>query len=252
MSLRSNTTTILVATILGIGPACKDDEETVVPVSKTEPAVRAAASFVHCVESGSSGCIRSGENFGGWDAFFLLGWLSDGSPTSILQALPTELQNHADPAHVQGRLVQLIERYQPKLRGAECDPEGAQDLVPLVKTVAGVAEKRLTGFGLWGGDMDDVVRGLTEEAEQGLSNGYIVRMRCQSDPYQVYVATAERGNRQVVVGITLMLPEFLSGEGANRDARGRERSTAVGVRKPSAPVVEGNVDPWLPIVVEEF
>jgi hypothetical protein len=251
MSLRSNTTTLLVATALAAGLACKGDEETVAPIPETEPAIRSAASFVHCVESGSSGCIKSGENFGGWDAFFLLGWLSDGSPTSILQALRSELQNHADPAYVQGRLVQLVERYQPMLRGAECDPEGAQDLVPLVSTVAGVAQKRLAAFGLWGGDMADVVSGLAQEAEQGLSNGYLVRMRCQSEPYQVYVATAERGNRQVVVGMTIMLPEFLSGEGSNRDARGRERSRAVGP-KPSAPVVEGNVDPWLPIPVEEF
>jgi len=203
------------------------------------------------VESGSSGCIRSGENYGGWDAFFLLGWLSDGSPTSILQSLRSELQSHADPAHVQGRLVQIVELYQAELRGAECDPEGAQELVPLVRTVAGVAQKRLTAFGLWGGDMADVVSGLTQEAEQGLNNGYIVRMRCQSDPYQVYVATAERGDRQVVVGMAIMLPEFLSGEGVNRDTRGRDRSTSVGPR-PSAPVVEGNVDPWLPIPVEEF
>jgi hypothetical protein len=241
-----------VAAVLFSGAACRKKDDSVVPVPASEPARRVAMSFVHCVETGSSTCVRSNVRLGGWDAFFLLGWLSDGSPTSILQTLDRELRSHGDPALVQSRFVQLVERYGRRLRGAECDPVGAQEMAPLVRRVAEIAEKRLSAFGLWGGDLTRVIRGLQSEAEQSLQNGYLVRMQCRNDPYQVYVVTAESNGRQNVVGMTIMLPEFLSGEGSNRDTRGPSRGVVIQGGQDSIPLIEGTVHTWLPIPLEVF
>jgi hypothetical protein len=199
--------------------------------------------------------VRTETNYGGWDAFYLLGWLSSGSPTAILRSLQRELLEHGEARLVQARFVGEVSRYDMAIRGAECDPleEGSlQPLGPLVDQVAAAAQERLTGLGLWRGDMEGVVAGLAAEAREGLAGGYLVRLRCTSDPYSLYLATTRDGERQVVVGMTTRLPRFLGGEAADRASMGKRlNSRSLGYATPPTPR-EGAVHPWLDFPVEEF
>ena len=238
---------------LAAGLACKPEATTAAPVPPGEPARRSAIAFVHCVETASGGCVDTGLPHGGWDAFFLLGWLADGSPPALLAAFPRELQNHADPREVQARFIRAVEAYGPLLRGAECDPTGVQPLAPLVDQIRDIAARRLEWFGLWNVQMQEVVTALAGEARDTLSDGYLVQMTCRGDPYQLYVATSAEGERQAVVGLSIALPAFLGGEATNRDAvRGRLKSRSLGLVGGTAAIAEGTVDPWLPLSFEEF
>ena len=217
------------------------------------PAGRTAASFVHCVEAGTSLCVKAGESIGGWDAFFLLTWLASGSPTSILEALPRELSTHADPLRVQARFVQEVERYAAAIRGAECDPADVQPLDILVDKAANLAETRLAELGLWQGDMQSVVAGFVAEAHEELGGGSLVRLDCGFDPYHLYVATHERDGQHRIVGMTTLLPTELGGAVLTRgQVDDRLHSGPLGLADAAAPIQEGAINFWLPFPVEVF
>lgn len=234
--------------------ACKAEEEPVPPMHPAEPARRAAASFVHCVETGSSTCVRGSNKIGPWDAFKLLGWLGSGSPNAILAALPRELQNHGDADSVERRFVDDVERYHGVVRGAECDLAGEQSLPPLVDKVSAVAQERLENFGLWNADVERVVLGLADEARQGMQDAWLLRMKCRGDPYTLYLAAAPDQGRQVVVGMSTTLPAFLGGgDGDQSVVAARLRGKALGLSNVAAAVREGTVDSlWVPLPVEDF
>lgn len=233
--------------------SCKNKDDTTKPVDPGDAARRSAQSFVHCVEGGSAGCVRSGLDHSGWDAFFLLGWLAAGSPVAILEALPRELQAHSSPKVIQGRFVQGVERLSMDLRGAECDPAGAQELGPLIDQVSSAATSRLKQLGMWSPDMSEVVTGLTAEAKEGVGDGYLVRMSCKRDPYQVYLGTARDDIRHDVVGIMASLPTFLGGEPVDPSrVQDRLASRSLGLATSAGTIAPGTVHPWVPVRLEDF
>ncbi len=236
-----------------VAAGCKVEAPPSKPLAEGEPAKRAAMSFVHCVEGGNTSCIRSGLSHGGWDAFFLLGWLGSGSPTSILEVLPRQLVRHASPKEVQLRFVHNVERYATLLRGAECNPATVQPLGPLVDQTSQVASQRLQSLGLTGTDMRQVVEGLTAEAKEGLKGGFLVQMTCQGDPYRLYLGTNTEGQRHQVVGMMSVLPRFLGGNAEDRaNVPARLKSRSLGLAGTVVPIETGTVHPWLPIRLEEF
>ncbi len=231
---------------------CKGDGATAPPVGETTPARRAATSFVHCVEQNGGMCVRAEPKFGSWDAFAMLGWLSSGAPTSILAALPRELQRHQDPRLIQIHFVNQVDRNSQQIRGAEChvaDTVAFSELLPKLRMSV---EDRMKKMGLWGTDLQRVVEGLDQEAREGLVDGYLVAMQCETAPYELYVATASDEERFVVVGMLVELPGFLGGEAVARDsATLRLRPISLGRRKLGF-VDENAVDPYVQIPVEEF
>jgi hypothetical protein len=233
--------------------ACKDRDTVKVPLPADDPPVRAAASFVHCVEAGTSLCVKSENTAGGWDAFYLLTWLSTGSPVGILEALPQELVDHTDPQRVQDRFVEEVERYAISIRGAECDASKQFGMDKLIDDAAELARTRLERLGLWKRNMASVVDGLAAEAHDDLGGGYLVRLECVREPYRVYVATRERDGQHHVVGMTTLLPQQLGGDAPSREAiEKRLQSQALGLDAAAAPINEGDVHAWLPFPVEEF
>jgi hypothetical protein len=217
------------------------------------PTWRAASSFVHCVEAGTSLCVTSEQMLGGWDAFYILSWLSDGSPVSILDGLSTQLRNHTDARLVQARFVEEVERYAQAIRGAECDAVGSMPLAPLIDRTAQRAANRLDSLGLWQGGLDRVVNGLTAEAHDDLDGGELVRLDCRYEPYRLYIASRSVDGRQAVVGMTTLWPPALGGDVPTREqVDKRLHSRSLGLDTASAPLIEGQIDPWLPFGVEEF
>lgn len=237
---------------LGLAGGCRAKVEIQV-LPDEAPARRTAASFVHCVEMGTSQCVTSEQTAGGWDAFYLLAWLSDGSPVSILDALPAELARHQDPKYVQARLVDEVERYASTIRGAECSPSSMQEIGPLIDKAAAVASNRLAELGLWQGNLAKVVQGLAEEAHEDLDGGQLVKMDCSYDPHRLYVASTRVEGVNRVVGMTTFMPQHLGGDIPDRDfVSERLQSRALGLSLASAPITEGTISPWMPFPVEIF
>lgn len=235
-----------------LAPACKKDPP-VVQLPNAPAPDRAAQSFVYCVEARTSQCVEPADQLAGWDSFYLLAWLGGGSPVSILEALPRELSDHADPRRVQRRLVEEVERYSVSIRGAECEAVGSQPIDPLIDQVATVATERLRRLGLWQGNMLEVTQGLVEEAHEELSGGFLVRLDCRRDPFRLYVATRERDGRHAVVGLTTLLPAFIDAELPGRDlVAERLQSRSLGLAGVAPPIAEGTIDPWLAFPVEEL
>lgn len=233
---------------------CKDTDTTLRTVGPAEPAQRAAVSFVHCVEQDGGACVTRDPSHGSWDAFALLNWLGAGSPTSILQALRRELDHHRDPFAVQDRFVALAARYREPLRGAECQPQSAEPMTALLPKLVTRVEARMQGLGLWRSDLEQVVTGLANEAEHGLGEGWLVHMTCYGDPYEIWVATAKRDERQIVVGILTSLPSYLGGGPTNDEiVEGRLGGRVSGSSTTLGVIREGTVDTrWVPIPIEEF
>jgi hypothetical protein len=240
---------------LALAVGCKQTTGEVRTIGPAEPAQRAATSFVHCVEAEGGGCISPDPKQASWDAFALLHWLGAGSPTSILQALRRELEHHRDPIAVQDRFVVVTSRYREPLRGAECTPESAMPMTELLPKLTSRVEARMQSLGLWQADLEGVVSVLTEEAQDGLADGWLVHMTCFSDPYELWIATAKHDDRQVVVGMLTSLPSWLGGSDGLNEERVEDRirggmlgsSTTLGV------IREGTVDTrWVPIPIEEF
>lgn len=223
-------------------------------VGPAEPAQRAATSFVHCVEAEGGGCIVRDPKQASWDAFALLQWLGGGSPTSILQALRRELEHHRDPVAVQDRFVAMTSRYREPLRGAECKPESATPIRELLPKLTGRVESRMQSLGLWRSDLEGVVSVLAEEANDGLADGWLVHMTCFGDPYELWVATAQQDDRQVVVGMLTSLPSWLGGSSLDEErVEGRIRSGTLGGSTTLGIIREGTVDTrWVPVPIEEF
>ncbi len=243
--------TLVLCLVVGIA-GCKPKGE-VHKLPDEAPAWRAAAGFVHCVESGRSLCVTSEQIIGGWDALYILAWLADGSPVSILDGLPTQLRAHREPRLVQKRFVDEIERYGQAIRGAECDAVSSQPFAPLIDRTAKRAATRLDALGLWQGGLDRVVVGLAEEAHDDLDGGELVRLDCRHDPFRLYVASQFFDGRQKIVGMTTLWPEALGGDVPSRDeVDERLHSPSLGLDTATAPVIEGQIDPWLPFPVEEF
>jgi hypothetical protein len=218
------------------------------------PAMRAATSFVHCVEAGKAQCVGPSQASTGWNALYLLSWLGSGSPVAILDSLPGELAAHGQPRAMQGRLVDEVERYAPAMRGAECDAERAEPMEPIIEEAARSATERLERLGLLRGSMQATIGRLAEDAHRELVGGYLVHMGCAHDPYRVVVAvrTGEQ-DRQTVVGMTTLWPEHLGGQLPDRDAiEARLRSQGLGLATAAAPIVHNAIDPWLPFPVEEL
>lgn len=251
--VRSLLATVALTAALGAS-GCKKDTGPARTNTPETPARRAAMSFVHCVEQSGPACVGNELTQGAWDAFSILGWLADGSPTAILEALPRELSHHANARSVQQRFVNEVSRQDNKIRGAECEVKAINEFGSMVPKLREAAQRRLEALGMWRGDLGRVVDGLANEATEGLQGGYLVTMQCQAEPWQVYVATAIEGERHVVVGLMVDLPEFLGGDSAARDATsGRLRTIDLGTRPGAmAPVDESRMDPWLPFPVEEF
>lgn len=246
-------TALSIAALVALS-GCKDKSTTAVTVGPAEPAQRAAVSFVHCVEQDGGACVTRDPNHGSWDAFALLNWLGAGSPTSILQALRRELDHHRDPLAVQDRFVALAARYREPLRGAECRPQSAVPIAELLPKLVSRVESRMQGLGLWRSDLEQVVDGLANEAEHGLGDGWLVHMTCYGDPYEIWVATTKRDERQVVVGILTSLPSYLGGHTPDDEiVEGRIAGRVSGSSTTLGVIREGTVDTrWLPIPIEEF
>ncbi len=232
---------------------CKGNEKVTAPLPKAPPAQRTAASFVHCVEAGTSGCVPSGVNVGGADAFLLLSWIAGGSPVGLLEALDRELRAHADPRLVQARFVHEVERYANEIRGAECDSVEQHEIDPLIDKAAAIAEERVKALGLFGGDIRSVISGLAKEAHDEIGGGHLVRLDCARAPYRLYVLTTERDGEYEVVGLATFVPPELGGDVPDRDVvEERLESRALGLSSARAPIVEGAIDPYLPFSVEVF
>lgn len=233
---------------------CDKSQGEAGPVPPTVPAQRAAQSFIHCVEIDGGACVDNHPEFGAYDAFSILGWLASGSPTSILEALPRELQHHQTERSIQQRFVSIVDARAMRLRGAECMPEQAVGFNELVPKLTEAVEQRMTRMGLWGADLERVVGALAQEAREGLADGYLVTMRCQSDPWRVYMATTAKDGRYIVVGMMGQLPEFLGGDAPARDANtGRLRSIDLGRASPGVGTMADElVHPWVQIPIQEF
>jgi len=218
-----------------------------------EPPRRAAESFVHCVEAGTSDCVAPGENHAGWDALHLLLWLASGSPVGILEVLPEQLAAHGDPLRVQSAFVGEVQRYATALRGAECESTSSQAAGPLIEQAAIAAKSRLDRLGMARTGLTKVIADLRAEAHEHLDGGHLVRLDCRYDPYRVYVATADDDGRIAVVGMTTVLaPQFGGDSPSRRDVDVRLSSTPLGLGGASLPLVEGAVNEWLPFGVEEL
>lgn len=249
--VRAFTSRLLLAALVVAG--CKKEAKVTAPLPSKPPAMRAAASFVHCVEAGTTACAESNVDYTGWDAFYLLTWLSEGSPTSILRALPRELERHADPLEVQARFVDQIERYALDVRGAECEPTEMFEFGPLIDTAAQRAADRMTRFGLMAGGMGDVLQGLATQAHQGLDGGHMVRMECTYQPFRLYVGSAERDGAYEIVGMATLLPAAFDSKGVTPTMVDvRLESRALGLQGAQGTVMTGTVDRWLPFPVEDF
>jgi hypothetical protein len=240
--------------VFAFATACNRGDEVTHPIPDEPPASRAAASFVHCVEAGSSACIKAQQTSGGWDALHLLSWLGSGSPAAIIQTLPRQLATHTQRDAVQGRFVDAVERYSAAIRGAECDAVQTQEAGPLVDKASQTAVERLEGFGLFNRSMAKVVEGLAGEAHEELDGGHIVHMNCKDDPYRVYLAVREGdGGEQIVVGFTTYWPEYLGGELPSREVvEERLHSRWLGLGRAGPPIAENTIHPWLPLPIEEF
>jgi hypothetical protein len=251
MTARSSARAAAIAATLALA-GCKRTGETKAP-DAGESARRTAQSFVHCVEQGGSVCVDTGARLGAWDAFSLLGWLATGSPISILQALPRELEHHKEARNIQRRFVDLVDRQREPLRGSECRAERSDPLDAMVPKLREVAQTRMTGLGLRTSELEAVVAGLSKEAGDGLRGGYLVSMRCQGEPWELYVATTTQEERQVVIGVMTRLPPVLGGTAPSRDSRtGRLAGVSIGDAGQLDIVSEGVVDRWVPVPVEVF
>ena len=247
------TRTMLLAGLLVSVASCKAKVE-MKTLGDESPASRSAASFVHCIEAGTASCVTDENISGGWDAFYLLQWMADGSPVSVMYALPGELEAHEDPRAVQQRLVSEVERYSNAVRGAECDPADEQQLTMLIDKAAQLAAARLGRLGMLEGNLKVIIEGLAEEAHEGLDGGTLVRLDCKFDPYRLYIASRQFDDGvQRVLGMSTMLPASLGGDIPGRDVVDeRLHSRSLGLDTAPPPLVEGGMDPWLPFEVELF
>lgn len=223
-------------------------------IGPAEPAQRAAVSFVHCVEQDGGACVTRDPLHAAWDAFALLNWLGAGSPTTILLALRRELEHHRDRLAVQDRFVSIAARYREPLRGAECKPESATPMTELLPRLLTRVEARMQGLGLWRDDFEALVGRLAGEAKAGLDAGWLVHMTCYGDPYELWIATTQQDERQVVVGILPSLPPYLGGTPLEEEfVEGRIRSRSSGSSTKLGIVREGAVDSsWMPFPIEEL
>jgi hypothetical protein len=218
-----------------------------------EPPRRAAESFIHCVEAGTSDCVAAGENHAGWDALHMLLWLASGSPVGILEVLPQQLAAHEDPLRVQAKFVEEVQRYAAALRGAECESTSSQAAAGLIDQAASAAKTRLDRLGMSRTGLTKVIDDLRAEAHEHLDGGHLVRLDCRYDPYRVYIATSDTGGRIAVVGMTTVLaPQFGGDSPSRRDVDVRLSSGSLGLSGKSLPLVEGAVNEWLPFAVEEL
>ena len=233
------------------GTACEPkDDGSNKPVAAADYPRRAGVAFVRCVESTGGQCVEMSESIGAWDAFSVLGWLASGSPVGILQRLPSELRHHSDRNLVLRRFTNAANAMQRPLRGAECDAESVIELGPLVDELEKAASARLQRIGIWSADLDAVVKGLAKES-RGLQGGYLVEMRCLSEPFGFYVATAADGDRQLAVGLMSGLPDFLGGTAPPREAV--ERNLKSIEIEADASLTDSNlVHPWIPVAPEGF
>lgn len=247
------TCTMVLAGLLATVAGCKARVE-IKTLPNESPSRRTAASFVHCIEAGTSLCVSEENISGGWDAFYLLQWMADGSPVSVMYALPQELAAHEDPRMVQQRLVSEVERYANAVRGAECDPADALQMTGLVDTAAQRASERLASLGMLEGSLQVIIDGLAKEAHDGLDGGELVRMDCRYDPYRLYIASRRSDDGvQRVLGMMTMLPASLGGDVPGRDVVDeRLRSRSLGLDTAPPPLVEGGMNAWLPFEVELF
>ena len=241
----------LLAASLGVS-ACKPEAPAPPQLDAAEPARRAAQGFVHCIEQDAAQCVQGAERQGAWDAFSLLGWLGSGSPIAILGAFARELEHHSDPRHVQRRFVARIETYGPVVRGAGCETSQMLPIAELLPKLRQETQARLGRLGLWTAEVAQVVDGLAGEAEEGLADGYLVRVECREDPWQLYLAAASSGARYHVVGLVPTLPQYLGGEGQNREVSHRVQGRVLGAKGSVVTVQEGIVHAWLPFPIEEF
>jgi hypothetical protein len=252
-SFVSTSSWLLVATLVQLTSGCNRERVLSSSLPPEEPPRRAAESFVHCVEAGTSGCVAPGDNHGGWDALHLLLWLASGSPLGILEALPLQLERHQDPLLVQDAFVDEVERYADVLRGAECDSTASQPMSPLIDKAGKLATDRLRRLGMWRDGFGTVIVGLQKEAHEQLDSGHLVRLDCRLDPYRVYLATHDRDGMIVVVGMTTVLDPAFGGDAPSRkDVDVRLTSRPLGLDDSQAGIIEGAVDPWLPFPLEEL
>ena len=247
---------VLIAALGALLPAqgCKRRGDVTDPSSVQPPAMRAATSFVHCVEAGKAQCVGSEQASRGWNALYLLSWLGAGSPVAILDGLPSELAKHGQHRAMQARLVDEVERYAPAMRGAECEAERVEPFAALVEDAARSANARLERLGLLRGSMQATVGRLVEDAHAELEGGHLVYMSCTHDPYRLYVAVRSGDDeRQVVVGMTTTWPQHLGGRAPDRqEVDERLRGAGLGLSTAAAPIVDNAVDSWLPFPVEEL
>jgi hypothetical protein len=114
-----------------------------------------------------------------------------------------------------------------------------------------MAANRLNELGMWQGNMNDVIGGLVAEAHRELDGGSLVRVECDFEPFQIYLGTRENEGEFTVVGMTTILPPELGGVVPDRDAVDeRLHSRSLGLANAQAPIVEGNINAWLPFPVE--
>jgi hypothetical protein len=244
--------TALAFSVVALASGCRAPE-IASPLPGVSAEQRAAQSFVHCVEGGTSGCVATGDKHTGWDALHLMLWLATGSPLAVLDTLPAQLAAHADPRKAQAAFVDEVERYAISLRGAECAANGSQPLEQVIERAAKLSATRLERLGMWRRDLAQVVDGLRREAHDELDGGHLVRMSCTYDPFRVYLVTRAHDGTTSVVGMTTTLDPSFGGDLPQRkNVRTRLASDALGLGGASAPVLEGTVDPWMPFPLEDL
>jgi len=243
----------LVAAVLAVAlGGCRAKVE-VATLPDESPSLRAANSFVHCIEGANSACVEPGQASRGWHGFALLAWLSHGSPVAIASSLPHQLAIHAEPRLIERRMVDEVERYAIALRGAGCSGVEEHSLGPLVERAATSAAERLDGLALWVRGASDAIGMLREDARAELAQGTLVAMRCPTDPYLLYVGTRYSEGRYSVVGMSTLVPAALGGERLDPERVAvRLESRALGLQGASSPLPDDAIGPWLPFPVEEF
>jgi hypothetical protein len=179
--------------------------------------------------------------------------MGSGSPISLIESMQPELAAHQDPAYVQRRFVSEVERYAAAIRGAQCDAAESHDMAPLIDKAGQMASSRLNDMGLWQRNMDRVLAGLVQEAHEDLDGGALVRLDCDFDPFQVYVATREDEGQYTVIGMTTFMPNQLGGATpARENVDERLRSRSLGLDTAQANISDQQVNNWLPFAVEVF
>lgn len=223
------------------------------PPSQASPSVRAATSFLHCLERTGSTCVEPTQASAGLEAFFWLRWVSEGPPTTWWMGLPYAPDRLPDARGGEQHLVAEVERYAAALRGSACEPVAEESLVNLISSAHRDGSARLERLGLTSERTRAALTWLAEVATEDLKQGVLVRFECEYDPFTVYLAVVPEAGELRVVGMTTVMPESLMGRVLSTDQIEQRLKSKLLLVVSSTIATRGDtLSPWLPFEVEAF